>query len=94
MLVIRESDFPSFLEGLSLREPKPKGTRKCWHRFPFLFGRAFIEGSKKKTKGVSGGNFPSFLEGLSLRVRRLSDGEISSIKFPFLFGRAFIEGPP
>ena len=41
------SDFPSFSEGLSLRE---RGFHEMSFRppFPFLFGGTFIEGSHKK----------------------------------------------
>ena len=36
-------DFPSFLEGLSLRRRYPLLPVHLDSRFPFLFGRAFIE---------------------------------------------------
>ena len=38
-----ESDFPSFWEGLSLRLQRLSPARGLPRRFPFLFGRAFIE---------------------------------------------------
>ena len=37
-------DFPSFLEGLSLRDLGSHRHPQGLGQFPFLFGRAFIEG--------------------------------------------------
>ena len=37
-------DFPSFSEGLSLRESYPQGITARNSKFPFLFGGTFIEG--------------------------------------------------
>ena len=61
--------------------------------FPFLFGRAFIEASFRKSRvvKVTVRDFPSYLEGLSLRQLRCSDVPLKEGAFPFLFGRAFIE---
>ena len=59
-------DFPSFSEGLSLR-PLPGEALTVVRKFPFLFGRAFIEAS----------------------FNLIHTGD--EVVFPFLFGRAFIE---
>ena len=40
-------DFPSFSEGLSLRQRKPPVPPPTEGGFPFLFGRAFIEAVKR-----------------------------------------------
>ena len=37
-------DFPSFSEGLSLREFKIDSVNDLRKKFPFLFGGTFIEG--------------------------------------------------
>ena len=38
-------DFPSFSEGLSLRDQKRRQGPEDGQKFPFLFGGTFIEGS-------------------------------------------------
>ena len=43
MLPVMLKDFPSFLEGLSLRHEHHLLVERAGHRFPFLFGGAFIE---------------------------------------------------
>ena len=42
-------DFPSFLEGLSLRQRKETLKMAHLHTFPFLLGGAFIEAGKSTT---------------------------------------------
>ena len=42
------SDFPSFSEGLSLRDEMREPDESVQGEFPFLFGGTFIEGSHKK----------------------------------------------
>ena len=59
-------DFPSFSEGLSLRDPTGSA-RDAFAGFPFLFGGTFIEGWRSWLLCISHGDFPSFSEGLSLR---------------------------
>ena len=84
-------DFPSFLEGLSLRRRYPLLPVHLDSRFPFLFGRAFIEAPSQEARYDSPQvHFPSFLEGLSLRRTSLNSS-VGRLIFPFLFGRAFIE---
>ncbi len=62
------SYFPSFSEGLSLREHQNNNPPPPQPEFPFLFGGTFIEGSECfRVHGVNE-DFPSFSEGLSLRV--------------------------
>ncbi len=39
------ADFPSYLEGLSLRASKTEAGTPLKTQFPFLLGRAFIEAS-------------------------------------------------
>ena len=60
-------------------------------RFPFLFGRAFIEATAFTALEGLDGYFPSFSEGLSLRPAFRRAGVADEGQFPFLFGRAFIE---
>ena len=64
------SYFPSFSEGLSLREAGTATAAAYGAKFPFLFGGTFIEGNGNKFFKLENGDFPSFSEGLSLRVRR------------------------
>ena len=60
--------FPSFSEGLSLRESLCSLTLPAQGAFPFLFGGTFIEGYVAWKLNEQAGDFPSFSEGLSLRV--------------------------
>ena len=60
-------------------------------KFPFLFGRAFIEALRAILALPFAQNFPSFSEGLSLRPAVIDDLKKHPEGFPFLFGRAFIE---
>ena len=62
------SYFPSFSEGLSLREYSGLFDRTCHGEFPFLFGGTFIEGYFLARTAGGEPYFPSFSEGLSLRV--------------------------
>ena len=76
-------NFPSFSEGLSLRVRFAEHALTSQRRFPFLFGRAFIEASPQR--GCSGRchDFPSFLEGLSLRQHRLGVAKPKFWLFPY-----------
>ena len=87
----RERNFPSFLEGLSLRHHQaPPHSRRA--QFPFLFGGTFIEAlCTCRSRSPNHPHFPSFLEGLSLRHQAHASPTPRRRKFPFLFGRAFIE---
>ena len=87
------SYFPSFSEGLSLRESLCSLTPSGQGAFPFLFGGTFIEGSERLVwLQERDYNFPSFSEGLSLRGTGLGSDDTFSSEFPFLFGGTFIEG--
>ena len=85
-------DFPSFSEGLSLREFVTVVSRRSNGAFPFLFGGTFIEGPPSNFTATTSAYFPSFSEGLSLRVRFAEHALTSQRRFPFLFGETFIEG--
>ena len=61
------ADFPSFLEGLSLRLGGLLRPTQHAVQFPFLLGGAFIEAPGLLTEHPPTLDFPSFLEGLSLR---------------------------
>ena len=61
------ANFPSFSEGLSLREAAVVA-HMAQLRFPFLFGGTFIEGKCGLGDEERVHYFPSFSEGLSLRV--------------------------
>ena len=63
-----EADFPSFSEGLSLREPPYQHRGTSPQVFPFLFGGTFIEGMFPVGCRVCSGGFPflfggTFIEG-------------------------------
>ena len=62
-------NFPSFLEGLSLRHTQGYRIVDTEYEFPFLLGGAFIEASHRRESLAWSVHFPSFLEGLSLRLR-------------------------
>ena len=84
--------FPSFSEGLSLREPGRDRALCCSDPFPFLFGGTFIEGNSLLLRPKRSLNFPSFSEGLSLRGSSKAKPRARRLAFPFLFGGTFIEG--
>ena len=50
----RDGNFPSFSEGLSLRDIKQPLYEFRFHRFPFLFGGTFIEGFVLEYMGGGG----------------------------------------
>ena len=86
------ADFPSFWEGLSLRQAAACGQDLGRPGFPFLFGRAFIEARRSAIISLSAtANFPFFLEGLSLRLDRVAVIVRQRRDFPSFFGRGFIE---
>ena len=86
-------NFPSFSEGLSLRLVEISLIVRRQGRFPFLFGRAFIEAFRLLSFRVHCPTvtFP-FLFGRAFieaeEAYRVIDARLA---FPFLFGRAFIE---
>ena len=53
-----ELNFPSFSEGLSLRQERNRMLFKNTLGFPFLFGRAFIEAWDSRMGDGSGTSFP------------------------------------
>ena len=85
------ADFPSFSEGLSLRHSGNRVRRFYLARFPFLFGRAFIEASPLAPTTGNPIHFPSFWVGLSLRRHAGLHVYFVAAGFPFLFGGAFIK---
>ena len=70
--------FPSFSEGLSLRESGTLGAILPVGRgFPFLFGGTFIEGHVQHRVPTPGTGFPflfggTFIEAPRMRVSRLT----------------------
>ena len=60
-------NFPSFSEGLSLRQLGAELPPAGAGGFPFLFGRAFIEAHRQMVHTNASNDFPSFLEGILLR---------------------------
>ena len=56
-------NFPSCLEGLSLRPEGARLGRTLRTAFPFLFGRAFIEAGQKAHCLYVTSDFPFFMEG-------------------------------
>ena len=85
------SYFPSFSEGLSLRQQSLSLLQPMMQNFP-----SFSEGLslrrllwrrwKRRCR-----HFPSFSEGLSLRPPRPPPEDPAPAQFPFLFGGTFIE---
>ena len=64
--------FPSFSEGLSLRERRNDRVFKRGASFPFLFGGTFIEGFKSMGTAREAVKFPflfggTFIEGTAFR---------------------------
>ena len=78
---ILHRNFPSFSEGLSLREPLLSAPTHI-HRFPFLFGGTFIEGTLSPRGRYDTWDFPSFSEGLSLRDSALTPLGAQVADFP------------
>ena len=75
-------NFPSFSEGLSLREWRRVGAASVGFPFPFLFGGTFIEGPENKFFRGFFREFPflfggTFIEG-SLTTREL----VRNLDFP------------
>ena len=86
------TNFPSFSEGLSLREHQQHSVLLSVLGFPFLFGGTFIEGALILASCQDAPEFPflfggTFIEGCSI-WSETKDG----VTFPFLFGGTFIEG--
>lgn len=81
------ADFPSFWEGLSLRQAAACGQDLGRPGFPFLFGRAFIEARKPAGSQLSG-QFPFLLGRAFIEARRSAIISLSATaNFPF-----FLEG--
>ena len=83
--------FPSFSEGLSLRETFSGAISAACLIFPFLFGGTFIEGQCPRANLI--GHILPFLFGGTF-IEGSNWSAISKIPFifPFLFGGTFIEG--
>ena len=81
------ADFPSFWEGLSLRQAAACGQDLGRPGFPFLFGRAFIEARKPAGSQLSG-QFPFLFGRAFIEARRSAIISLSATaNFPF-----FLEG--
>ena len=89
----KPGDFPSFSEGLSLREYISVGRGRENPEFPFLFGGTFIEGSGNKDILRSQRKFPFLFGGTFIEGHVVGNFRIRHRVFPFLFGGTFIEGP-
>ena len=83
-------DFPSFSEGLSLRNAA--GIRKDPPtQFPFLFGGTFIEDVQIGLVGIGRNEFPFLFGGTFIEDEWPQKFMNIIEKFPFLFGGTFIE---
>ena len=68
---IRAENFPSFLEGLSLRRENHRDVAVVAHRFPFLLGGAFIEADEIAARlGLTRSEFPFLLGGAFIEAPR------------------------
>ena len=85
------SYFPSFSEGLSLRQIKAISERSSIPEFPFLFGGTFIEAGIWKCCGGFDGSFPFLFGGTFIEACGFGTGQAAAERFPFLFGGTFIE---
>ena len=84
------ANFPSFSEGLSLRNAA--GIRKDPPtQFPFLFGGTFIEDVQIGLVGIGRNEFPFLFGGTFIEDIDGGDIEFLRTAFPFLFGGTFIE---
>ena len=83
--------FPSFSEGLSLRDLAGAVIAEVKPHFPSFSEGLSLRGFRIARLSVHFSYFPSFSEGLSLRVF-LDSYSTELRKFPFLFGGTFIEG--
>ena len=62
-LLLRRGDFPSFSEGLSLRQSVRPSGKVASSRFPFLFGGTFIEAHRGVTMSEVVPGFPFLFGG-------------------------------
>ena len=85
-------NFPSFSEGLSLRQFLPPRFTSIPASFPFLFGGTFIEAYLMRGSPKNSSVFPFLFGGTFIEAPELhaASSEIYPI-FPFLFGGTFIE---
>lgn len=83
--------FPSFLEGLSLRQRSHGFSFMAGTNFPSFFGGTFIEAMSPRLCCFALINFPFFLEGLSLRVGCLACVANFGDKFPYPSVGTFIK---
>ena len=84
-------NFPSFSEGLSLREWSRKGCCHESEHFPSFSEGLSLRAARLAGSAEAGDYFPSFSEGLSLRAIE-ENHRREPREFPFLFGGTFIEG--
>ncbi len=90
LFVRRINNFPSFSEGLSLRQSRRSWRTGAWSPFPFLFGGTFIEATSGQPALLYHQAFPFLFGGTFIEASSVPlNGE--RIKFPFLFGGTFIE---
>ena len=84
-------DFPSFSEGLSLRDLGEVDVNSGVV-FPFLFGGTFIEGQGQPRGHRRRPPFPFLFGGTFIEGNLSRKGRALKFAFPFLFGGTFIEG--
>ena len=85
------SYFPSFSEGLSLRDLGEVDVNSGVV-FPFLFGGTFIEGQGQPRGHRRRPPFPFLFGGTFIEGNLSRKGRALKFAFPFLFGGTFIEG--
>ena len=75
-------NFPSFSEGLSLREARPAHTTTSLLNFPSFSEGLSLRVERGTYEKAQFGNFPSFSEGLSLRALMQSLAPLNLGYFP------------
>ena len=85
------SYFPSFSEGLSLRQFTTSTSPVRDGRFPFLFGGTFIEAALPQDPALPSNEFPFLFGGTFIEALRTPTHPDLIAPFPFLFGGTFIE---
>ena len=60
---VRVAHFPSFLEGLSLRQEDARRDERVARLFPFLLGRAFIEAHSTPGRLTLASSYPTLFGG-------------------------------
>ena len=86
--VVGQIDFPSFWEGLSLRQSGNRGRADLMPHFPSFWEGLSLRQSGNRGRADLMPHFPSFWEGLSLRLEILAKTK-DGLGISLPFGKGF-----